>query len=57
MFFDHSSGEGLAGSQKLSRSMLSAMRVVASRKVSMKDWKVCFLVFTTMKDWKVSMKD
>ena len=54
MFFGHASGEGLAGSQKLSRSMLSAMQVAASRKVSMKDWKVCLFVLATLSSASLS---
>ena len=54
MFFGHSSGEGLAGSQKLSRSMLSAMRVAASRKVSIKDSKVCLFVLATLSSVSLS---
>src|SRR3954466_7810067 len=54
MFFGHASGEGLAGSQKLSRSMFSAIRVVSSRKVSMKDWKVCLFVLATLSSASLS---
>ena len=47
--FVHSAGGGLAGSTKLSRSMLSAIRVAVSMKVSMKGWNWSFLVLATLR--------
>ena len=52
----YSSGGGLEGATNWSRSIPSAIRVAAAMKVSMKDWKSCFLVLATLRDASFSSR-
>ena len=54
--FSYSSGGGLEGATNWSRSIPSAIRVAAAMKVSMKDWKSCFLVLATLRDANLSSR-